>query len=184
MEDSLPLVTERLLLRRLSHTDAAALLAIYGNEENARYEFSGAWSPEQVDDLIRSQSNVDLGDPGVPYFLAAVEQQTGAVVGSVQLTITSVQDQQGELGFSFNRNYGGRGLATEAVHAVLGYGFAFMGLHRIVAGVDSRNERSWRLMERVGMRREAHFLHASLEGDEWIDDLVYAILDHEWRLKQ
>ena len=95
-----------------------------------------------------------------------------------------MEDRQGELGFSFNPTYGGRGLATEAVYAALGYGFTSLGLHRIFAGVDTRNERSWKLMERIGMRREAHFIHANLEGEEWIDDFTYAILESEWQPKR
>jgi len=180
MDDGLPLVTERLTLRRLEHSDAAALLMVYGDENNARFEFGSAWAPEQIEDLIVSQSDVCFGDPGISFVLAAIETETGALIGAIQITINSVEDQQGELGFAFNSNFGGRGLATEAVNATLGYGFQTMGLHRIFAGVDTRNERSWKLMERIGMRREAHFVHANLGGEEWIDDYTYAILETEW----
>ena len=176
----LPLATERLLLRRLEIGDADALFAIYGNEANARYEFFPAWTTDQIFDLIYSQSDVHLGDPGVPFFLAAIAKGTGELIGSIQFTINSVEDRQGELGFSFNSEHCGRGLASEAVNAALGLAFSSMRLHRIFAGVDARNERSWRLMERIGMRREAHFLHANLEGEDWIDDFTYAMLDYEW----
>lgn len=183
MHDGLPIATGRIVLRRIDPTDAAALFEVYGNEGNARYEFGEAWSREQIDDLILAQADVCLGDPGVPFVLAVIETQGGALVGAVQLTIHSVEDRQGELGFSFNPEYGGRGLATEAVFAALGYGFNSLGLHRIFAGVDTRNTKSWRLMERIGMRREAHFVHANLEGADWIDDFIYAMLEHEWRAK-
>ena len=181
MDDGLPITTERLTLRRLQPTDSAALLAIYGNEDNARFEFWPPWSVEQVDDLIYSQADIYLGDPGVPFVLAATK--TDNLIGSVQLTINSVEDRQGELGFTFHSEFGGRGLATEAVNAALGYAFATMGMHRMFAAVDTRNERSWKLMERIGMRREAHFVHANLEGDGWIDDYTYAMLETEWHAK-
>ncbi|TVQ00094.1 MAG: N-acetyltransferase [Planctomycetaceae bacterium] len=96
------------------------------------------------------------------------------------MTIQSVEEMQGEIGFAFRPDSGGRGLATEGVHATLGYGFATMRMHRIFAGVDTRNERSWKLMQRIGMRREAHFVHANREGDAWIDEYIYAMLDFEW----
>lgn len=182
MDDGLPLSTERLMLRRLQHVDADALFAVYGNEDNARFEFWPAWSTEQVEDLIISQSDVYLGDPGVPFVLGAIETEKNTLIGTVELTINSVEDRQGEIGFTFNPDFCGRGLATEAVNATLGFGFNRMGLHRIFAGVDTRNEKSWRLMERIGMRREAHFVHANLEGDDWIDDFTYAMLEHEWQL--
>ena len=183
MDDGLPIATGRMILRRLDRGDAVSLCDVYGNEGNARFEFGEAWSREQIDELILSQSDVYLGDPGVPFVLAAIETQSDVLIGAVQLTINSVEDRQGELGFSFNPKYGGRGLATEAVFAALGYGFDSMGLHRICAGVDTRNARSWQLMERIGMRREAHFVHANLEGADWIDDFIYAMLEHEWRAK-
>lgn len=99
------------------------------------------------------------------------------------MTINSVEDRQGELGFTFNPDFGGRGFATEAVNAALGYAFNTMGLHRIFAGVDTRNEKSWKLMERIGMRREAHFVHANFDGSIWIDDYTYAMLEDEWHAK-
>lgn len=180
MDNGLPLTTERLTLRRMAPADANALFAIYGNEENARYEFGAAWTMEQVGDLIYSQSDVFLGDPGVPFFLVAIESESDSLIGAVELTINSVADRQGEIGFSFNPAFGGRGLATEAVNAALGYGFSQMSLHRIFAAVDTRNERSWKLMERLGMRREAHFVHANLEDGNWTDDYTYAMLEDEW----
>jgi RimJ/RimL family protein N-acetyltransferase len=180
MNDGLPLQTRRLLVRRVNHNDGLALLDIYGNEENARYEFSPPWTADQVEELIQSQADIRLGDPGVPFVLAAVELDSDLLVGAIQLTIQSVEELQGEIGFAFRPDSGGRGLATEGVHATLGYGFDTMRMHRIFAGVDTRNDRSWKLLERIGMRREAHFVHANREGDAWIDEYIYAMLDSEW----
>lgn len=183
MDDGLPLTTQRLSLRRLLRNDLNPLFTIYGNDDNARFEFWPAWSLEQVDDLITSQSEVYIGEPGVPLVLAVVEIASNSLVGAIQLTIISVEDRQGELGFTFNLDFGGHGFATEAVNAALGYAFNKMGLHRIFAGVDTRNERSWRLMARIGMRREAHFVHANFDGSDWIDDYTYAMIEDEWRLR-
>jgi len=63
---------------------------------------------------------------------------------------------------------------------VLGLGFGSLGWHRIIGCCDARNEASARLMERIGMRREAHFVHGEIVKGEWADELVFAILDHEW----
>jgi RimJ/RimL family protein N-acetyltransferase len=56
-----------------------------------------------------------------------------------------------------------------------------MAMHRIYAFVDTRNDRSWRLMERIGMRREGHFVRWRKIKNEWIDDYGYAMLANEWR---
>lgn len=183
MSDCVPFSTERLVLRRVEHTDFAALYEIYGNEQNSRFQFGPSWSPEQVEEFIVSQSNIYLGDPGVPFVLAATEKLSESLAGAVELTISSVEDRQAEIGFTFNPSFCGRGLATEAVNAAVGFAFKHMDLHRVYAGVDTRNEASWKLMERIGMRREAHFIHANREGDDWIDDFVYAMLDCEWNGK-
>jgi RimJ/RimL family protein N-acetyltransferase len=176
----LPIELDELILRRVEYDDEADLFEYYGDPEVARFQF---WIPrtiEQIDQIVAQQLETRLGDPGVPYMMVAVLKADGKVIGDCQLTITSVEDRQGEIGFAFNPRYSGRGLATRAVTAAIGFGFARLNLHRIVAAVDVRNERSWRLMERIGMRREAHFLHDARGKDEWIDDYVYAVLESEW----
>ena len=178
---NLPVETARLFLRRVQPGDERALFEIYGDQDNAEFEFFSAWTFDQTCDLVQTQCFVSPGDPGVAFFLAAIERASQVLIGSVQVTILDPEDGQAELGFSFKRRYCGRGYATEAVNAALGYAFNSMDLHRIYAGVDSRNERSWKLMERIGMRREAHFVHANRSGDQWLDDYTYAMLEHEWQ---
>ncbi len=179
--DGLPINVDELTLRRVEVDDSADLFELYSNPDNAKYEFFDPWTREQVEDLVYSQSDMFAGDPGIPFVLVAELESANKVIGACQLTINSVEDQQCEIGFAFNPEFSGRGFATIAVNAALGFGFARLNLHRIMAAVDVRNEPSWRLMERVGMRREAHFVHDNLVDEEWIDDYVYALLDHEWQ---
>jgi RimJ/RimL family protein N-acetyltransferase len=87
----------------------------------------------------------------------------------------------GEIGFVFNPDYHGRGLATEAAESMLMLGFDTIRWHRIIGSCDARNHPSARLMERIGMRQEARFVHNQIVKGQWADELVYAILDHEWR---
>jgi RimJ/RimL family protein N-acetyltransferase len=56
-----------------------------------------------------------------------------------------------------------------------------LGLHRVIGRCDALNAPSARLLERLGMRREAHFVHNEIFKGRWGDEYVYAILDHEWR---
>jgi len=88
---------------------------------------------------------------------------------------------QAELGWVLDPRYTGAGFATEAVHELLRYCFVELGLHRVVANCFLANETSWRLMERVGMRREAHAINESLHrSGRWLDTLGYALLGDEW----
>jgi RimJ/RimL family protein N-acetyltransferase len=60
------------------------------------------------------------------------------------------------------------------------YGFGPLGLHRICACTGRHNTISWRLMERLSMRREAHFSESHKVAGQWDDEFVYAILADEW----
>ena len=85
-----------------------------------------------------------------------------------------------EVGYWVREAYWGQGYATEASKMMLSLGFDEFGLHRIFGRCDARNEASAKLMERLGMRREAHFVHNEIFKGEWGDELVYAILEDEW----
>jgi hypothetical protein len=115
---------------------------------------------------------------------ATAWRQVGHVVGEVNLQWLSRDHRQGEIGFVFNPDYQGNGLATEAAKVMLRLGFDGLGLHRVIGRCDARNGPSARLMERLGMRREAHFVHNEIFKGVWGEELVYAMLDHEWKALQ
>jgi RimJ/RimL family protein N-acetyltransferase len=73
------------------------------------------------------------------------------------------------------------GSVAEAAGVMLRRGFADLGLHRIIGSCTAQNASSARLLERLGMRQEAHFIHDDIVKGEWREELIYAILDHEWR---
>jgi len=175
----LPLAVGDLTLRRVRRADAADLLAYRSDPAVARQQYWEPFDADGVARLIEEQSYVEPGMFGAP-LVFAVEYE-GKVVGDVPLTVNVPEHKQGEVGFSFHQQYTGRGLATRAVAAVLGFGFAQLGLHRITAATFTDNERAWRLMERVGMRREAHFVHDGFVRGRWVDVYAYGMLEDEWR---
>ena len=87
---------------------------------------------------------------------------------------------QCEIGFTIAPRYQGRGYATEAVRLLVGYLFA-RGKHRITACCDARNAASAAVLGRLGMRREGHLRQSTWAKGEWTDDLLYALLQEEWR---
>jgi RimJ/RimL family protein N-acetyltransferase len=101
-------------------------------------------------------------------------------VGDCTLFWLSQIHQQGEIGFIFHPAFQGRGLASEAAGAMLRLGFEGLGLHRIIGRCDGRNQASAGVMERNGMRREAHLIENEFVKGEWTDELIYAILRREW----
>ena len=103
------------------------------------------------------------------------------VIGYVGIGVSNKEQRQASIGWMLGCRYQGQGLATEAAQALVDLGFTSMGLHRIFARTGKANTRSWRLMERLGMRREAHFRQSHRVRGEWDDEFVYAILAHEWK---
>lgn len=123
----------------------------------------------------RAQARTSPGD-GSPVKL-------GKVIGDVLLLWISRSHRQGEIGYIFHPDYGGRGYATEAAEVMLRLGFDELGLHRIMGRLDARNGRSARVLERLGMRREAHLVQNEFVKGEWTDEVVYATLADEWRIR-
>ena len=74
-----------------------------------------------------------------------------------------------------------QGLATEATAALLDLAFETFGFHRVFARCDTRNVPSYRLMERLGMRREAHFREHIMVKGAWASEYIYAMLAEDWR---
>ena len=175
----LPVFVDDFVLRRIGPTDVHDLLEYWSDPQVVQYQFWGPLTCENIVALIDSQRSVMAGDPGVAFVLAV--ELDHKVIGDCQLTVTRVDDRQAEIGFAFHPRFLGRGIASRAVASAIGFGFVQLGLHRIVAATDVRNERSWRLMERLGMRREAHFIHETFAKGQWVDAFVYAILDEEWK---
>lgn len=113
------------------------------------------------------------------------------VIGDLMLAVNDAWAQgevadgarqvQAEVGYAFDPEHAGQGYATEAVAALIELCFASLGLRRVTAECFADNEPSWRLMERIGMRREAHTVSESLHRTRgWLDGLSYAILADEW----
>lgn len=116
----------------------------------------------------------------------------GVVIGDLMLAIgdgwaqAEVAEQaegvQAELGWCLSPRHEGNGYATEAVAELIRICFEDLGLRRVTANCFADNEASWRLMERVHMRREVHAVRESLHrSGEWLDGLGYALLADEWR---
>jgi RimJ/RimL family protein N-acetyltransferase len=180
-----PLETARLTLRPFLAGDLQDLFAVQSRPEVARFLYWEARDLGQVRQVLDAKLQESaLREEGDRLSLAVVWREVGAVVGEVMLRWLSREHRQGEVGFVFHPGYQGRGLATEAAEVMLELGFAGLGLHRVIGRCDARNLPSARLMERLGMRREAHFVHNEIFKGAWGDELVYAMLEHEWRARR
>ena len=176
-----PVRTERLLLRPLAMADADALLAYRGRDDVSRYV---PFEPMSRDDIVERiagrWARTELTDEGQSLTLGAQLAETGELAGDVVLFWHSREHAGGELGYVFNPALGGRGYATEAASAMLRLGFSELGLHRIVARIDERNEPSLRVARRLGMRQEARLVRNERFKGEWSTEVDFAMLAEEW----
>ncbi|MHA6297789.1 GNAT family N-acetyltransferase [Devosia sp. CAU 1758] len=177
-----PLTTQRLSLRPFTRGDVDAVFAYRGREDVARYLFDTPLSREECALAIQQRtSQTRLEQEGDRVVLAVETLDSTALVGEVSLIWRSVEARQGELGWIFHPAHQGLGYASEAANRMLDLGFGAADLHRVFARCDARNDRSWRLMERLGMRREAHFREHALFKGGWDEEFYYAMLRDEWR---
>lgn len=183
---SSPIVTERLVLRPFSMEDLDDLHAIQSRPDVAQYLYWEPRSREEVREVLeRKAEQRVLAVEGDALVLAVtipgVAGTTAGVIGEVVLWWRSAEHCQGEIGFVVHPSHGGRGFATEAATAMLDLAFRELGLHRVYGRADGRNTASVGLMRRLGMRQEAHFRENEMFKGSWGDELVFAILENEWR---
>lgn len=176
-----PIETERLTLRPFSADDLEGLYAYQSLPEVARFLY---WEPRTLEEsrtfLRQKMMASTIEKEGDWLVLAVVWRQTGDLMGEVNLQWRSREHRQGEIGYIFNPAFHGKGFATEAAEVVLRLGFEGLDLHRVVGRLDGRNTASARVLERLGMRREAHLRQNEMVKGEWTDEVIYAMLRHEW----
>jgi RimJ/RimL family protein N-acetyltransferase len=177
-----PIETTRLHLRPFVEADFEDFHAYDSSPEVARYLYREPRGPAQSREAFEHHlRRTALEGEGDALVLAIVWRELGKVVGHASLGWVSSDHQSGEIGFIMSPAHQGHGLAIEAAEVMLGLGFDGLRLHRIVGRCDGRNRSSARLMERLGMRREAHLVENEYVKGEWTDELIYAMLDTEWQ---
>jgi RimJ/RimL family protein N-acetyltransferase len=178
----LSLESERLLLRPFHPDDFEALLAMQSRPDVARWLY---WEPRSAAEvraaLEKKIEGSSLRNDGDSLSFAVVLKATSEVIGDGSFFLLSAEHRQGGIGFVFHPDHHGRGYATETARLLLQLAFEEFGLHRVIGRLEPRNTPSARLLERLGMRREAHFVENEFIEGEWQSELVYALLENEWR---
>lgn len=172
--------TSRLTLRSLEVSDDADVFAVFSDPMVTRY-WDGA-TMTTVQDAISYIDHIHNGFRRRELFQWGItDRETNAVIGTCTVIHLSPNHERAEIGFAIRQERWGQGLGTEAVAAVVGFGFETLNLHRIEADVDPRNERSLRLLERLGFRREGHLRQRYYIDGERQDAIMMGLLRPEWR---
>ena len=176
----LPITTDRLVLRPHTMDDLDDLVVFHSDPEVVRYVPWPVRDRAATEETLQVKlTQTELVAHGQWLVLAVEVRATGTVIGEVLLKWAS--DRQGEVGFALGRDHQGHGYAAEAATAMLRLGFDDLGFHRITAVVIDGNASSARLLTRLGFRQEARFVDGVRFKGAWATQLVYAMLDDEWR---
>jgi ribosomal-protein-alanine N-acetyltransferase len=188
--------TTRLRLRPVAQADAPELFAIFSDPVVMRYWSTPPWTvPTQAEEMVRRESagaaagsSVRLavllrGGVGTAAGTAAgtAPDATRArrpedVIGTVSLFALDLGNRRAEIGYALHRSAWGHGYAAEAVTGVLDHAFCELGLNRLEADIDPRNEASARLLERLGFRREGLLRERWIVAGEVSDSALYGLL--------
>jgi len=174
------LETQRLIIRPFELADAEVFSAYRSDLNVARYQ--GWEAPYPLEKAIEFIQNMQQWQPemlGEWLQLAMVRKDTDQMIGDCAFYILK-DGMQAEIGMTLARDAQGYGYGREATLKLLAYLFDELEMRRVRANCDPRNVPSWRVLERVGMRREAHMLRSTWIKGEWTDDYWYAMLLEEW----
>ena len=172
--------TERLLIRRLRDDDVEALVSYRNLPEVAWMQLWERFETEEGRKLINGCKVIEPFTAGDSFQFGVALKNSDALIGDLYFKMDDM-GKQAEIGYTFSPQFQGQGLATEAVKGLIHHAFTKRGLHRIYGVTDPRNTPSIKLMKRVGMRQEAHHKEDLWFKGAWADDVVFAILEREWR---
>ncbi len=177
MSNSISLETNRLTIRTLLPADSEALFRYRAMPEV--YQFQ-SWHPKTIDEVKAFLLENERVVPHTPdtWLQLAICLKNGMLIGDIGVHF--IDADQIEIGYTLSPDQQGNGYATEAVKEFIRFAFSDWNKHRITASVDPKNWKSIRLLERLGFRKEAHFLLSIRINDNWVDDCVYALLKEEW----
>lgn len=174
------LETPRLRVRAFSAADVEAFVAYRRDPDVARYQSWSDYTLERGEAFVESLQGATPAVPGEWFQFALEDRSAGTLVGDLALKVDADEPREAEVGFTLAPAQQGAGYGTEALSAFLGYAFEVFDLHRVVAVTDALNAPAAAMLERVGMRREAHFVENIFFKGAWGSEFVFAVLKREW----
>jgi RimJ/RimL family protein N-acetyltransferase len=180
-ELSAPVRTDRLVLRAMTDDDVDHIHAYQSRADVCRYlPFEPRTRDEVAEKVAKYSAALALTGEGDFWQLAIERATEPGLIGDLYFAIKSTANATAEIGWTIHPDFAGNGYMTEAAGALLGIAFGTLGVHRVYAQLDPRNDASIALCRRLGMREEAHFVEDLWFKGAWGDTGIYALLDREW----
>ncbi|MBI5403891.1 MAG: GNAT family N-acetyltransferase [Ignavibacteriae bacterium] len=173
------LETERLIIRPITPDDKNEVFEYRSDRETNKYQ---GWIPATVSDVETFIGRVSkqINEPETWFQFVIIKKETKKIVGDLGIHFFGSENKQAEIGCTLNKDFQNKGYATESVKRVIDYLFKDLNKHRIITSIDPENINSIRLVERIGFRKEAHFVESLLINKKWVDDLMYALIEKDW----
>ena len=176
------LESEKLIFRKFQQSDFSVVYDWLSNFENMKYRSSEPKSETEAHAYLDWAIQCAEEENCINFRYAVVLKETDELIGSCELYYTD--RDPAELAWELHRHYWRKGYGTEIGNTLLKLAFETLGLRRVIADCNTLNVGSWRIMEKIGMRREAHFVKMyrgnSMLDHSWCDKYQYAILKEEW----
>ncbi len=179
------LLTERLVIRRFTTADAEAFARYRSIPEVARYQsWEAPYSLDRARSFVGWMESHYPDERGEWYQLAiATRDDPGTLIGDCAFQARAAEPLIADIGYSLDPAVQGNGYGTEAITELVRYLFEDRTKHKVCADCDIRNEPSWKLLERVGFRREGEMHEAFWDGDGWASEYLYGMLASDWHAR-
>ncbi|GCE31129.1 N-acetyltransferase [Dictyobacter alpinus] len=176
------LTTTHLTLREFERTDWQAVYAYETDPQVAPYLAYSSSTPDEcqsdLDFLVEHQH-----DPHrILFHLAIVLRRQKQLIGTCGLKLTNREVHEAELGYALHSSHWGHGYMTEAVRAMVNYGFKTLQLQRIIGICTPENTASIRVMQKISMQQEGHLRANKMIKGVICDSLIFSILEREWKI--
>lgn len=177
------LQSKRLHLHTISTEHAKEVFDYRSETKTNKYQ---GWIPENLDDVydfITNKVSKTIDDVDSWYQLVIINKENNKLIGDIGIHFLDDDKKQVEIGCTLAKSQHGKGFACEALSEIIRFLFSDLNKHRITASVNPANLKSIAMFERLGFRKEAHFIKSILIDGEWVDDVIYAMLKDEWTNK-
>lgn len=177
--------TQRLILRPFKKDDFSVVHQYSSDEEVCRFM---PWGPNSHYDtkrfLARAIKGRKKSENNFVGEHAVVLKENNELLGGCGLYIESKRDKEYMIGYCLKKSAWGKGYATELARALCYVAFKCLDAHSVIATCDSQNQASYHVMEKLGMKREGHFIGRRFIHEEWHDEYLYAILKDDWMVNE
>ena len=177
------LLTERLVIRRFAASDAEPFARYRSLPDVARYQsWEAPYSIERARAFVDWMESHHPDERGEWYqFAISTRDDPTALIGDCAFHGRAAEPMIADIGYTMAPASQGHGYATEAVGELVRYLIEDRGKHKVCADCDTRNDGSWKLLERLGFQREGEIRGAFRDGDGWASEYLYGMLAEDWR---